>query len=139
MAYQAPYSGLAQVLAMQGRGPDTQLLHVTPMELRRLEAMAPNGRLPRNPETGLPEAGIFDSLGDIASIALPIAGAALLGPAIAPALGVSGLTGAAIGTGLGSAGAGLLQGRGLGESLIQGGLSGLMSYGLGWWSDSGNT
>ena len=130
MAYQAPYSGLAQVLAMQGRGPDTQLLHVTPMELRRLEAMAPNGRLPRNPETGLPEAGIFDSLGDIASIALPIAGSFLF-PMAAPTLLGSTVLPAAVGAGLGSTAAGLVQGKGLGESLIQGGLSGLMSYGLG--------
>jgi len=136
MAYQAPYSGLAQVLAMQGRGPDTQLLHVTPMELRRLEAMAPNGRLPRNPETGLPEAGIFDGgLGDILSFALPIAGSAFLGPAIAPFVGGNALIGGAIGSGLGRVGAGLLQGDSIGDSLIAGGLSGLMSYGLGSVSD----
>jgi hypothetical protein len=128
MAYQAPYSGLAQLMELQGRRGDSMLVHMNPMEVRMLEAMSPDGRLSTNPDTGLTEAF---KLKDILGVALPIAGAALLGPAIAPALGVSGLTGAAIGTGLGGFGAGLVQGKGVGDSLIQGGLSGLMSYGLG--------
>jgi hypothetical protein len=120
--------GLADALAMQGRRGDSTLVHMNPMEVRMLEAMSPDGRLSINPETGLPEAF---KLRDILGVALPIAGAALLGPAIAPALGVSGLTGAAIGTGIGGFGAGLAQGKNFKESLVQGGISGLMSYGLG--------
>lgn len=133
MAYQAPYSGLASLMEMQGRGPDTRLVHMTPMELRTLQAMSPTGRLTTNPETGLPEAGILE---DILPIALPIAGSFLF-PMAAPALfGASSALAtpaiaSAIGTGLGSAASGLVQGKGLGDSLIQGGLSGLMSYGLG--------
>ena len=128
MAYQAPYSGLAQLMEMQGRRGDSMLVHMNPMEVRMLEAMSPDGSLSTNPDTGLPEAF---KLKDILGVALPIAGAALLGPAIAPALGVSGLTGAAIGTGLGGFGAGLAQGKNFKDSLVQGGISGLMSYGLG--------
>jgi len=127
MAYQAPYSGLAQLMEMQGRGPDTRLVHMTPMELRTLQAMSPTGRLTTNPETGLPEAGILE---DILPIALPLAGSVLF-PMAAPTLLGSTVLPAAVGAGLGSTAAGLAQGRGLGESLIQGGLSGLMSYGLG--------
>ena len=130
MAYQAPYSGLAQLMEMQGRGPDTRLVHMTPMELRTLQAMSPTGRLTTNPETGLPEAGILE---DILPIALPIAGA-VAAPYLLPAIGLTGLSGVAagaIGTGVGSTLGGLVQGKGLGDSLIQGGLSGLMSYGLG--------
>lgn len=119
--------GLADALAMQGRRGDSTLVHMNPMEVRMLETMSPDGRLSINPETGLPEAF---KLKDILSVALPIAGGALLGPAIAPVLGVSGLVGGAIGTGLGGTAAGLVQGKGV-DSLIQGGLSGLMSYGLG--------
>jgi hypothetical protein len=115
--------GLADALAMQGRRGDSTLVHMNPMEVRMLETMSPDGRLSINPETGLPEAF---KLKDILGLALPIAGGALLGPAIAP-----GLIGTAIGTGLGGVGAGLIQGKGVGDSLIQGGLSGLMSYGLG--------
>lgn len=115
--------GLADALAMQGRRGDSTLVHMNPMEVRMLEAMSPDGRLSVNPETGLPEAF---KLKDILGVALPIAGGALLGPAIAP-----GLIGTAIGTGIGGLGAGLVQGKGVGDSLIQGGLSGLMSYGLG--------
>lgn len=120
-------------MEMQGRGPDTRLVHMTPMELRTLQAMSPTGRLTTNPETGLPEAGILE---DILPIALPIAGSFLF-PMAAPALFGAGsalaapAVASAIGTGLGSAASGLVQGKGLGDSLIQGGLSGLMSYGLG--------
>ncbi len=120
--------GLADALAMQGRRGDSTLVHMNPMEVRMLETMSPDGRLSINPETGLPEAF---KLKDLAAIALPIAAGAFLGPAAAGLLGTSALTGTAVATGLGGVGAGLLQGKGVGDSLIQGGLSGLMSYGLG--------
>ena len=129
MAYQAPYSGLAQLMELQGRRGDSMLVHMNPMEVRMLEAMSPDGRLSTNPDTGLPEAF---KLKDILGVALPIAGGALLGPAVlglAPGLGALGAT--AVGTGIGGLGAGLIQGKGFGDALIQGGLSGLMSYGLG--------
>lgn len=120
--------GLADALALQGRRGDSTLVHMNPMEVRMLETMSPDGRLSINPETGLPEAF---KLKDLAAIALPIAAGAFLGPAAAGLLGTSALTGTAVATGLGGVGAGLLQGKGVGNSLIQGGLSGLMSYGLG--------
>ena len=120
--------GLADALAMQGRRGDSTLVHMNPMEVRMLETMSPDGSLSINPETGLPEAF---KLRDLAAIALPIAAGAFLGPAAAGFLGSSALTGTAVATGLGGVGAGLLQGKGVKDSLIQGGLSGLMSYGLG--------
>jgi len=125
--------GLADALALQGRRGDSTLVHMNPMEVRMLETMSPDGRLSINPETGLPEAF---KLKDLAAAALPIAGSVLF-PMAAPALfGASSalaspLIAGAIGTGLGGTAAGLVQGRGVGNSLIQGGLSGLMSYGLG--------
>lgn len=122
--------GLADALAMQGRLGDSTLVHMNPMEVRMLETMSPDGRLSINPETGLPEAF---KLKDVAAFALPIA-ASIAFPMLAPAgltAALGGVGTAAVGAGLGGFGAGLLQGKGVGDSLIQGGLSGLMSYGLG--------
>jgi hypothetical protein len=122
--------GLADALAMQGRRGDSTLVHMNPMEVRMLETMSPDGRLSINPETGLPEAF---KLKDVAAFALPIA-ASIAAPYLLPAIGVTGLSGVAagaIGAGVGGFGSGLIQGKGVKDSLIQGGLSGLMSYGLG--------
>jgi hypothetical protein len=54
----------AQGLASLGRNNDTMLMHVTPREVAGLQslAMAHGGSLTINPDTGLPEAGFFDSL-----------------------------------------------------------------------------
>jgi hypothetical protein len=50
-----------------GRGNDKMLMHVTPAEVAGLQsiAMAAGGSLSVNPQTGLPEAGFFDFLGNI--------------------------------------------------------------------------
>jgi hypothetical protein len=62
-----------------------------------------------------------------------IAGAAFLGPAIAPFLGLatSGAAAAGVGAGLGTFGGGLLSGQGFGEAALGGVTSGLMSFGIG--------
>ena len=54
----------AQGLAALGRGPDTELVHMTPGEVKSLQqlAMANGGSLTINPETGLPEAGFLSSM-----------------------------------------------------------------------------
>jgi hypothetical protein len=123
-------AGLSSALAMQGRMGDSTLVHMNPMEVEMLKTMSPDGSLSINPETGLPEAF---KLKDLAAFALPIA-ASIAFPMLAPSIGLGGLSGVAtgaIGAGLGGVGAGLIQGKGVGDSLIQGGLSGLMSYGMG--------
>ena len=125
-----PMSGLSSVLAMQGRLGDSTLVHMNPMEVEMLKTMSPDGNLSYNPETGLPEAF---KLRDIAAFALPIA-AGIAMPYLLPAMGITGVggvTAGAIGAGLGGFGSGLIQGKGVGDSLVQGGLSGLMSYGMG--------
>lgn len=83
---------IAKALAAQGRGPDTALLHVSQNELKHLANLAGLDELPRNPKTGLPEAGLFES---ILPIVGGIAGGALGGP-----------WGAALGSGLGTKAAG---------------------------------
>lgn len=127
----------ADMVAKQGRGDDSLLIHMTPDEVQRLQKFAEaNGRsLTINPETGLPEAGMLSDL--FKSIA-PIALGAFLGPAGA-ALGggfmsagmagltVGGLTTLATGSlsrGL-MAGLGAYGGAGLGESLMGAGTGAL--------------
>lgn len=54
----------AQRMAAQGRGPDSQLVHMSPREVEGLQAlaMAAGGSLSINPQTGLPEAGFLDKM-----------------------------------------------------------------------------
>ena len=59
--------GQAQQLANAGRGDDTMLMHVTPDEVAGIASLAP-GLMTTNPQTGLPEAGLFR---DILGFGLP--------------------------------------------------------------------
>ena len=63
-------SGQADMLSRAGRGDDTMLMHVTPDEVAGLASLAP-GMMTINPETGLPEAGLF---GDVLGFAAPFLG-----------------------------------------------------------------
>jgi hypothetical protein len=101
----------ARHLAEQGRGPDTHLMHVTGNEIGALGRLHPSGKLPRNPSTGLPEAGFFeDILPSLVGIGLNFI------PGVGPMLSAaaSGLTSAAV---TGDLGKGIM--------------SGLLSYGAG--------
>lgn len=55
---------LADHMASKGRGPDSMLIHMSPNEVRGLQALAMKhgGSLTINPDTGLPEAGFLDKL-----------------------------------------------------------------------------
>lgn len=112
----------AQHLAAQGRGPDKQLVHMSPREVAGLQAlaMAHGGSLSINPDTGLPEAGVLDNL-------LP----AIIGAGLMFATG--GAAGAAIIPGLSNAatiglGIGALQTARTGD-LGKGIMAGLGAYG----------
>ena len=100
----------AKHLASKGRGPDTQLVHMTLGELNSLQelAKAHGGSLSINPDTGLPEAGFLSSI-------LPmVAGAALMA------------------TGVGAPMAAMLVGGGMTAatgSLQKGVMAGLGAYG----------
>ena len=124
----------AQHLAAQGRGEDKVLIHMTPGEVRGLQAiaMAHGGSLTINPSTGLPEAGFLSKI-------LPmVAGAGLMamtGGAAAPAvLGMSTPTLIGLGVGgiealrTGNLGKGLM--AGLGAYGGAGLAGGLMSAGV---------
>jgi hypothetical protein len=109
----APYSGLSNLMAMQGRYGDTELVHMSKPEIRGLASL---GKISYNPDTGLPEAF---GLGNILGIAGGIVGS-FFGP-----------VGAAIGSGLGSFGGGLIEGKPVGEAALSGVMSGVLSYGIG--------
>jgi len=111
----------AQGLAALGRGPDTQLVHMAPGEVRSLQqlAMAHGGSLTINPETGLPEAGFLSSLLPmLIGGGLTIASGGALSPVMAGLL-----TGGGVGLATGSlkkglmAGFGAYGGAGLGSAL----------------------
>jgi hypothetical protein len=100
----------ARQLASYGRGPDTELVHMSKKEIKGLQelAMAHGGSLTINPHTGLAEAGFLSNL-------IPmIAGAALTA------------------TGVGAPLAALMVGGGMGiakGSLKEGLMAGLSAYG----------
>jgi len=85
--------GQAQQLANAGRGDDTMLMHVTPDEVAGIASLAP-GLMTTNPQTGLPEAGLFR---DILGFGLPF-----LLPMLMPGLGAvtAGMIGGAGGSAL---------------------------------------
>ena len=122
----------AEALSRMGRGPDTQLMHVTDSEvdaLNGLSGLVFNEPLRTNPETGLPEAGLFKQL--LPTI-LAIGAATFLGPAAAPMFASMG-AGSAAAAGLG-AGVAAFGGHALGRaatgqdfSLLKSGLAGLGS------------
>lgn len=118
----------AQRMAAQGRGPDSQLVHMSPREVEGLQAlaMAAGGSLSINPQTGLPEAGFLDKM-------LPL----LIGAGITAATGGA-ATPMMVGLGMGGfeaartgslqkglmAGLGAYGGAGLGAGLMGAGAAG---------------
>jgi hypothetical protein len=112
----------AQQLQGQGRGGDSMLVHMTPGEVKGLQALAMSqgGSLTINPTTGLPEASVLKALLPmIAGFALGPAGFGLMS-ATGAGLTVGALTGIAtksLKKGL-MAGLGAYGGAGLGQGLV---------------------
>lgn len=112
----------AQHLAAKGRGPDTELIHMTKGEIAGLQALAKahGGSLTVNPHTGLAEAGFLSSI-------LPMAiGAAITATTGIPAWQV-GLGMGALGTlATGNLGKGVMAGLGAyGGGQLASGIAGL--------------
>lgn len=138
---QAPQSGIASLLALQGRGGDTELVHMTKPEVNRLRN---SGLMSVNPDTGLPEyflGDVYDTvkasvknyfkpeniIPAIASVALPAIagpafGATAFGQFVGPAASQAILSGT--GTALGS-----LPFRSVEDSISAGIVSGGLQYG----------
>ena len=104
-----PLSGIANLMEMQGRFGDTELVHMSKPEVKGLASL---GRLTRNPDTGLLEA--FSIGGFFKDYVVPAALFAI--PTVGPFLS-AGYTGVKTGVETGSPLAGLT--------------SGLLSYGMG--------
>jgi len=103
----------AKNVESRGRFGDGILVHMNPVEVDALAKMSPTGKLTVNPDTGQPEAF------------LPLLGA-LAGSWLGGSMGMAALGTAAMG-GLGAFAGSMIQG----DSLQQGLLSGLTSFGLG--------
>jgi len=128
----------AHYLKTKGRGKDTELVHMTPKEIKGLQAlaMAHGGSLTINPTTGLPEAGFLEDILPIvaaagltyltAGAAAPTLTAALGGSTMAGGIAAGALSGAAI-----SGGMAAIQGKDVGKAALMGGLGGGISGGLG--------
>jgi hypothetical protein len=135
----------AHYLKSKGRGNDTMLVHMTPGEVKGLQAIAlrHGGSLTINPDTGLPEAGFLENiLPVVAAAGLTYLTAGAAAPALAGALGTAGMGAAAATTAggiLAGAGAGALisggtaalQGKDVGQAALMGGLGGGIAGGMG--------
>ena len=128
----------AEHLKSKGRGPDTELIHMTKGEIKGLRqlALAHGTDLTINPETGLPEAGmLMKILPVVAAAAATYFTAGAAAPLLEASLGVSAgtaglLAGAGAGALIGGASAGL-QGGDVGKGALYGGLGGALSGGMG--------
>jgi hypothetical protein len=121
---------IAQAVQSQGRGDDSQLIHMTPGEIQGLQAiaMAHGGSLSINPTTGLPEAGFLSKL-------LPAIAGFALGPAgfgVMSSLGAGLTVGGLTALTSGDLGKGLSAGIGAwGGSELGGAVSGMGSGAIG--------
>ena len=128
----------AEHLKSKGRGSDTELVHMTPGEIKGLRqlAMAHGGDLTINPETGLPEAGFLSKiLPVVAAAAATYFTAGAAAPLIGEALGVGAATsGLLAGAGAGALIGGVssaLQGGDWQKSALFGGIGGAIAGGTG--------
>ena len=133
----------AHYLKSKGRGNDTMLVHMTPNEVKGLQAlaMAKGGSLTVNPQTGLPEAGFLeDILPVVAAAGLTYLTAGAATPVLAGALGPT-MGGIAAGALSGAAISGLtaaVTGKDAGQAALMGGLGGGIAGGLGAYADAPN-
>ena len=126
----------AHYLKSNGRGQDTELVHMSKREIKGLQdlALAHGGSLTVNPETGLVEAGFLEQiLPVVAAAGLTYLTAGAAAPLMAGALGTTG-AGIAAGAGAGaliSGGFAAAQGKDVGQAALMGGVGGALSGGLG--------
>jgi len=135
----------AHYLRSKGRGNDTMLVHMTPSEVKGLQAIAlrHGGSLTINPDTGLPEAGFLEQILPVvaaagltyltAGAAAPTLTAALGGSSLAGGIAAGALSGAAI-SGLTAA----ATGKDAGQAALMGGLGGGIAGGLGAYAEAPN-
>jgi hypothetical protein len=128
----------AQHLAKKGRGQDKMLVHMSPNEVKGLQAIAhaKGGSLSVNPNTGLVEAGFLeDALPFVAAAAATYFTAGAAAPILATELGIGATaSGILAGAGAGaliSGGMAAIQGKNWGQAALMGGLGGALAGGMG--------
>jgi len=128
----------AHYLKSKGRGKDTMLVHMTPGEVKGLQALAlrHGGSLTINPDTGLPEAGFLEQiLPVVAAAGLTYLTAGAAAPTLTAALGGStmmgGIAAGALSGALISGGMAAIQGKDAGQAALMGGLGGGVAGGMG--------
>ena len=117
---------VANHLAQKGRGPDSNLVHMSNREVAGLQALAKRhgGSLSVNPDTGLPEAGFLDNiLPTIAGAGLSYFSGGTISPLMAAGIvgGISALDSKDLSKGL-MAGLGAYGGAGLTQGFMGAGL-----------------
>lgn len=123
-----PYPSLAEMIRQQGKGEDTILAHINPLEAEILKGLGGKGTI--NPKTGLPQFGFFKNPFKAIKSVLGGGAGAILGNMILP--GVGGIIGGALGQGV--------QNKARGKNFLQGALKGAgmgaalpsVASGLGW-------
>jgi hypothetical protein len=123
-----PYPSLAEMIRQQGKGEDTILAHINPLEAEILKGIGGKGTI--NPKTGLPQFGFFKNPFKAIKSVLGGGAGAILGNMILP--GVGGILGGALGQGV--------QNKARGKNFLQGALKGAgmgaalpsVASGLGW-------
>lgn len=144
---QSQHFSLARGLASLGRGPDTNLVHMSDKEINGLKTLAAKsgGSLTINPHTGLYEAGWLENIlpmvagGVLAATGVGAPAAALLVAAADTAVtkdwksglaaGLGAFGGAGIGAGLAGAGAGAAADAGTGAGVIGSDVAGTSAAG----------
>lgn len=93
-----PYPALAEMIRQQGKGEDTILAHINPLEAMMLHNIGGSGTI--NPKTGLPQFGFFSNPGKwLKSVVGPAVGT-VVGNMILP--GIGGVIGGGLGGAFGS-------------------------------------
>lgn len=112
-----PYPSLAQMIREQGKGEDTILAHINPIEAEMLSVMSNGGST--NPVTGLPQFGFFNKPLKAIKGALGGGTGSVLGNMIMP--GIGGVIGGALG---GAAGSAIRGRKDYGNAALRGGMIG---------------
>lgn len=107
-----PYPSLAEMIRQQGKGEDTVLAHINPLEAEILKGLGGKGTI--NPKTGLPQFGFFKNPWKAIKSVFGGGAGAILGNIIAP--GIGGIIGGALGQGV--------QNKARGKNFLQGALKG---------------
>jgi hypothetical protein len=125
-----PYPALAEMIRAQGKGEDTILAHINPLEAMMLKEMGGSGKI--NPATGLPQFGFLKNPFKAIKSILGGVGGSIVGNMIMP--GVGGIAGGAIGNALG---AGMRGQKNYGQAALKGGLMGAALPSIAGWAGSG--